>query len=145
MRRPVLLACAGGALALATLAGAGTHAVVPLPLVGSYEALLPKGAGTAPGRWVLAVGRHGAFVLTTPGLDAVATGPARVEGNTLTLPPDVRRGGTCAGPGIYIWRRDGARLLFARVDDGCRARAFRLTARSWRHFTQYGLVVIVRR
>ena len=142
----LFVAVATALLGLApAVAGARSEALVPRSLVGSYEALLPEGHGTQSGRWVLAVGRRGAFVLTTPRLSPVRAGPASVSGNTLTLPPDAARGGACAGPGIYTWRLSGLLLRFALVDDACRSRAFLLTARAWKRFTSYEPVVIVRR
>lgn len=140
----VLVLCVLAASAGARAHGAAQRSAVPLGLVGTYEAYLPKSAGTWPGRWTIAIGRHGAFVLTSPRLISLAAGPARVEGTTITFPPDVSRHGTCAGPGIYAWRlRAGGVLTFARVDDACRDRAFRLTTRPWRRFENYEPVIII--
>jgi hypothetical protein len=146
--RRVLLLLAIGAVALGVSVGAGsarTGGIVPKTLVGAYDTYLPTKNPTVRGHWVIAIGRHGSFVLTTPLAEVLAVGPVSVNGNTITLPPDRGRGGICTVPGVYSWSISGKQLTFARVDDGCAERVRRLTSRPWKRFTSYAPVIIIQK
>lgn len=84
-------------------------------------------------------------MLTTPLAEVLAVGPVSVNGNTITLPPDLARGGLCTEPGVYSWRLSGKVLTFARVDDGCTERVRRLTSKPWKRFTSYAPVIIIQK
>jgi hypothetical protein len=140
----LVLAIAGVAIGLgAASGGARTAGVVPSRLVGAFDTYLPTKNPTKRGHWILLIGRHGSFFFTTPLVTLLKAGPVSVNGSTLTLPPDVARGGTCMGPGIYSWSRKGEVLSFSRVEDACAARVRILTTREWRHFTSFAPVIII--
>jgi hypothetical protein len=146
MRRPiafVTVLIAG----LGLVAGTGfarSGGAVPERLAGAWDTYFPSSDPAVRNHWVLAFGKSGSFVYTTPSLVTKAAGPVSVDGSTITFPPDVARGGPCSTPGIYTWNLTGKTLTFSRVDDSCYTRSGRLTKRPWTRFTTYSIVVIVK-
>jgi hypothetical protein len=146
--RRVLLLLTIAAVTLGSSVAVGsarTGGIVPKALVGAYDTYLPTKKPTVKGHWVIAIGRHGSFVITTPLAEVLAVGPVSVNGSTITLPPDRGRGGLCTTPGVYTWQVAGKVLTFARVDDGCAERVRRLTSRPWNRFTGYDSVIIIQK
>jgi hypothetical protein len=133
-------------LVLAGAAVAAPHAgrSVPKQLVGTYEAYLGAGPGTAkPGRWELAIGRRGGAAIVTPQGYKLVEGPISVSGTTITFPVEARKTG-CKTTGRYRYAQSGDYLRLTRLADACRVRAFRLASGRWKRFSDYFPVVIVR-
>lgn len=139
-----------GALAIVvalTVAGvaAASPTAVPKKLVGTYESYLGSGPGARdPGRWELAIGPRGGVHVVAPLGDIIGRGRAGVSSTTIVFPGEGRNA-ACSAKGTYRYTVAGERLSFTRVRDACRARIFRLTSKTWKRFSDYFPVVIVRR
>ena len=131
-------------LAVAGVATAST-AKVPKKLVGTYEAYLGSGPGARdPGRWELAIGPRGGVHIVAPLGDIIGRGKAAITDTTIVFPGEGRNA-ACRATGTYRYLVSGDRLTLYRVRDACRARAFRLATKTWKRFSDYFPVVIVRK